>query len=349
MSDGERVVLYLIGECLCAPKDGLVLIDEPEVHIHRSIQARLWNAIEAARLDCTFVYITHDLEFAATRVNATKICLRSYDGTDWDWYKVPADDTIPESVLLEIIGSRKPILFVEGDKTSLDQFIYAKVYPQFSIVPCGGCETVIHATASFESMKHIHTLACRGLVDRDARNSDTVSYLEARGVFVLSVSETENLFLMEPILQKVSQELKHTDTANRIEAAKDVVFKRVQENRERLASALVAAQIETSFKGFDAKATGEQALIQAQASVTSAVDIPTAYSAALSHIDTIVSNRDYLAALEVYDNKKLVNNIASIFGLTSNELFEYIKRWLDGEDNTTIVNAFADCMPTITL
>lgn len=32
MSDGERVIFYLIGQCLVAPQDGTIIIDEPELH-----------------------------------------------------------------------------------------------------------------------------------------------------------------------------------------------------------------------------------------------------------------------------------------------------------------------------
>lgn len=62
MSDGERVAFYLIGQCLAVPANGIIVVDEPEVHLHRVIQASLWNAIEQERPDCLFVYLTHDLE-----------------------------------------------------------------------------------------------------------------------------------------------------------------------------------------------------------------------------------------------------------------------------------------------
>ncbi len=58
MSDGERVIFYLIGECLCAPPNGIIIIDEPEIHLHKSIQQRLWDKVEKKRPDCLFVYLT---------------------------------------------------------------------------------------------------------------------------------------------------------------------------------------------------------------------------------------------------------------------------------------------------
>src|SRR5688500_17911129 len=38
-----------------------------ELHLHRALQAPLWDEIEAERADCLFVYLTHDLDFAASR------------------------------------------------------------------------------------------------------------------------------------------------------------------------------------------------------------------------------------------------------------------------------------------
>ena len=72
MSDGERVALYLIGTIVCVPPEQLVVVDEPELHVHKAVQARLWDAIETARPDIGFIYITHDLDFASSRTVVVK-------------------------------------------------------------------------------------------------------------------------------------------------------------------------------------------------------------------------------------------------------------------------------------
>jgi len=71
MSDGERVIFYLIGQCLAAPHDGIIIIDEPELHLHKSVQPKLWSEIEKLRTDCLFVYLTHDVDFAAANACST--------------------------------------------------------------------------------------------------------------------------------------------------------------------------------------------------------------------------------------------------------------------------------------
>lgn len=185
MSDGERVIFYLVGQALSAPENGIVVVDEPELHLHRSIQARLWDAIEAERSDCLFVYLTHDLDFAASRVAATKVWLESYDGARWNWYEVEEAEGIPEQLYLEILGGRKPVLFCEGDKGSLDYFLFQKAYPGFTVAPCGNAYGVVQATRSFATFKHLHNHACHGIVDRDFREKAEVEWLEGMNVSVL--------------------------------------------------------------------------------------------------------------------------------------------------------------------
>lgn len=41
LSDGERVGLYLIAQCLYIPENKTIIIDELEIHLHRSIMDRL--------------------------------------------------------------------------------------------------------------------------------------------------------------------------------------------------------------------------------------------------------------------------------------------------------------------
>jgi energy-coupling factor transporter ATP-binding protein EcfA2 len=106
MSDGERAIFYLIGQSLTAKAESLLIIDEPELHVHRSIMCKLWDEIEAARPDCAFVFITHDLEFAASRVGQ-KFVIRSYNPRPfWEIEEVPEDTGFDEEITTLLMGSR---------------------------------------------------------------------------------------------------------------------------------------------------------------------------------------------------------------------------------------------------
>ena len=67
LSDGERALFYLVGQTLVADEESVLVIDEPELHLHPAIMTLLWDELGAARPDCAFVFITHSLDFAAAR------------------------------------------------------------------------------------------------------------------------------------------------------------------------------------------------------------------------------------------------------------------------------------------
>ena len=128
LSDGERVALYLLAQALCIPDGYVIIIDEPEIHLHKSIMTKLWDKIEEYCPNKAFVYITHDLDFASSRESAIKIWVKGYDGKDWDIQILTEVENIPENLIIEILGNRKDVLFVEGEKGSYDFELYKHIY-----------------------------------------------------------------------------------------------------------------------------------------------------------------------------------------------------------------------------
>ena len=348
MSDGERVVFYLIGQALSAPENGVIVIDEPELHLHRSIQSRLWDAIEAERSDCLFVYLTHDLDFAASRISATKVWLESYDGASWSWHEVEETEGIPEQLYLEILGGRKPVLFCEGDKGSLDYFLYQKAYPDFTVAPCGNTYGVVQATNSFATFKYLHSYACRGIVDRDFRDNIEVEWLENKGVSVLDHSEIENVLLSEDVLRAVAE---HQRLANNfpelLEKAKDVVFNELKRDREALVSSLTAAKVERCLKDFNAKARGKDELGVALRELASSINTDTIYDEISAEANRVIEERDYPEALRLYNNKGLLGKIEPLFGFARKGMPELVKRLASAKESEHMLSALRKQLPQI--
>lgn len=207
MSDGERVIFYLIGEVISTPANSIVIIDEPEMHIHKSITKKLWDKIELERPDCVFIYLTHDIDFATSRQDATKIWAKSFNGTQWDYEVLGEDNHLPEQVYYEILGSRKPILFIEGDDSSIDYKLLQLVFSDYTIKPLGGCEKVFETTKSFNDQKHFHHIESFGLIDRDRRTVEEISHINNSNIWIAKVAEIENLLLLEPIIKIVAQNM----------------------------------------------------------------------------------------------------------------------------------------------
>lgn len=347
MSDGERVIFYLIGQCLAAPKDGIIVIDEPELHLHRSIQMSLWNKVEAERPDCLFVYLTHDLDFATTRSNSHKIWLKSFDGNNWDWYEVPETEDIPEEVLLSILGSRKHVVFIEGDKESLDHFLFSHLYPECTVISCGGCSRVIAATRSFNSLSNLHTLYSYGIIDRDFRLEAEIADLKDKGIYVLDFSEIENLLLTEDVIRAIAIETLITDMDTCIEAVKKTVFDEMRDHGERIISSLVASEVEVLLSRFDKKAEGLDNLQKAFEAAINAANLKIIYQKRAAEVKAILDSSDYSASLRLFNHKGLPHKIAPHLEMNGNQYLNYVKRLISSKRGEQLRKAMYKHVPTL--
>ncbi|HBE17905.1 MAG TPA: ABC transporter ATP-binding protein [Cyanobacteria bacterium UBA11149] len=346
MSDGERVALYLMAQCLCVPPDSIVIIDEPEIHLHKSLMSKLWSKIEEAQPNCLFIYITHDIDFAASRVGSKKIWLKSYDGRQWHWDEVPEAEDLPEPVLLEILGSRKKVLFVEGDKGSLDYKIYQAIYPDCLIMPSGGCEKVIESTKAMRGNPALHHVDAFGIVDMDYRSEDEIKALKKYGIFPLNVAEVENILCVPELLNVVASRLELNYKAVYQEVS-DFVINEISKNLEDQVSKRSASEIEFKLNMFDAKAKGEDALSKALKSLTDSIDVNKIYNNNLNLYKNITDNMDYGKALLFYNNKGLSKMISRFFHFNTGEYGKYIVRLLSTEHKDAIISGLKKYAPNI--
>ena len=95
LSDGERNALLIAGNVLTAPPGTLLVIDEPERHLHRSIISPLLSLLLERRPDCSFVISTRDHDLPLERPDARTLLLRScsFNGQavqNWDADELPA-------------------------------------------------------------------------------------------------------------------------------------------------------------------------------------------------------------------------------------------------------------------
>jgi len=326
MSDGERVALYLIGECLCAPSAAKLVIDEPEMHLHKSLVSRLWDLIEAERSDCLFVYLTHDLDFAASRKNATYVCLRDFDGKEWDWFIVPKGGDIPEPILLSILGSRKPILFVEGEHGSLDEQIYELAYPEWFVVPRGSCAKVDEAVRAFRSLRHLHRLDVKGIVDKDYRPPKEVEKLRSQGIFVLRVANIENVFLAEDVLKEAARLLGRKDFDELIEKVKHFVVEEYGRRRDDLVITAVRQKAIRHLLYPNLEGDDITALDTAYKEHVSAFEAPDEYTLAFESSEKLLTKRDYTGILASFCGKGLPEQVSFLFEMKPKGYMNYVIR-----------------------
>lgn len=338
MSDGERVIFYLIGQCLAAPRNGIVVIDEPELHLHKSVQTSLWSEIERLRPDCLFVYLTHDVDFAAAKEGSKRIWLKSFDGQVWDWEELQEDSNLPGDLLIEVLGSRKPVVFVEGDNGSHDVALYRAILPSFLVIPRGGCSQVILSVKALKANTQLHHLQVYGIIDRDRRVPVEIQKLEQDSIFVLTVAEVENLFCVKEILQIVSQRLERDADAD-FQSVSDMIFSRLQGELETQVSLRVASEIRFQLNMFDEKQKGAAELMSALQSLANGIDVEVIYSQTLAEFNAVISSKNFENLLSLYNRRSLSAQASGALGLTTGELPEMVVRLAKGECRVEITNA----------
>ncbi|MEG1545196.1 MAG: DUF4435 domain-containing protein, partial [Tannerellaceae bacterium] len=326
MSDGEKIVFYLIGAVLCARPDALLIIEEPEILLHNSIKNTLWDALEESRPDCTFVYMTNDIDFAANRSNGKRIWIRSYNADThvWDYELIENNETFPEEVYMEILGSRKPILFIEGtDSNSIDSRLYPLIFPGYLVKPMGGCQKVIETTKAIANLKDFHTLDCKGIVDRDRRTQGEIDYLREQHIYVPNVAEVENLLLIEAVIKTV---------ARRLMKDPDEVFSQVKENIVKLFDKEIEAQVILHAKHYvrkklettvDRKITSVEQLSEHIESIRENIHVKDIYQEIKVHFEHYVDTEDYQSILRVYNQKGMLpqSRLCNICGISNKESY----------------------------
>lgn len=338
MSDGERVIFYLIGQCLAAPKDGIIVIDEPELHLHKSVQAPLWAEIESLRSDCLFVYLTHDVDFAAANESATKIWLKSFNGASWDWVQLLPSEDLPDELTLEILGSRKPVVFVEGVSGSFDSSLYTSILSKFLVIPRGSCSQVIQSVKALKANPQIHHLEVYGIIDRDRRVPAEIAKLEQDSIYVLKVAEVENLFCTKEILAIVSNRL-YRDPVIDFQSVSNTIFSRLQSELDTQVSLRVSSEIKFQLNMFNDGQKGAQAIDAALQSLVSGIDVNKVYSDTNALYVNVLQTRNYDELLAIFNRKSLSSQISTALGLANGSLPETVVRLAKGDCKESITNA----------
>ena len=199
LSDGERGAMLIATEIITAPLGTIILIDEPERHLHRSVISPLLQKLFSERSDCCFVISTHDITLPTDNPKDKTLLVRGceYNGgvpNKWDIDYVEHGDEIDEQTTIDILGSRRKLLFVEGEKSSLDKQLYSAVLPNISIIPKHGFKEVEQAVKSIRDSGKYHWLEVYGLIDKDERTLENIKQLEEARIYSLPVRSVESLY-----------------------------------------------------------------------------------------------------------------------------------------------------------
>jgi hypothetical protein len=312
------------------------------------------NSAEAARQDCAFVFIARDLEFAASRVGQKSI-IRDYQPKPiWSIEEVPEETGFSEEVTTLILGSRRPILFVEGKENSLDAVIYRCCYSDWTVIPRGSCEEVLHSVVTMRRNKDLTRVTCSGVVDADDYQPDDIAYLNRYGVEVLPVSEIENLILLLPSVSRAiaeSEGYQDSELEDRLSRLRTKIFELLDGPNaiDDVVARYCRRRIDRMLKKVDISAARTVTNITAEyARQIAAIDLSGIAQEATKRIRSTIATGNLEMLLAYYDNKSMLALAATHLKQSRlSDSTNWLARVLRNNKAPGLIEAIRDSLPPI--
>lgn len=346
MSDGERVALYLMSQAMVAPINSIIIMDEPELHLHKSIMTLLWESIEKERQDCLFIYITHDTQFAANHTNSEKKWIKAFDGTNWVFENIE-DDIFPENLKIELLGNRKPVLFVEGDAQSYDTKVYRSIYKGYYVVPCGGCSSVVTWTKAFVNNTQMHDKLCYGIIDRDYRNNYEIEKNKQHKIFTCEVAEVENLLITEEMIRAVAKTMALDDDRIFADVSKYVIEQRFCKQIDSQICQAVVSEIKFQLGVVNLSKSNESKVKEDLETAFKNISFDDIKNRIEIKFKDIAERKVYSEVIRIFNEKNIVRSIGHFFGLKDDEYCDFVIRQIQNKNNEYIAG-IKKYLPSIT-
>lgn len=251
LSDGERCILFYIGNVLLAPENSYIIVDEPETFLNPAVYNELWDLLISERPDCQFIFASHNMDFVQSRTNATYIWCKKFEAPyDLDYQVLEETQEMPLSLLTEVSGTKKPILFCEGTKTSIDYQIYSKLFSDFCFVkPVQGHKQVIQHTKAYNNLQHLHGNTAYGIIDNDWMNESSIQEQKEQNIFVLPFNEVEMMLVDEVVVKSCLPFDDDKEKERKFKNFQQSIIESCKENKEKIISIALKKRLDEFLEG----------------------------------------------------------------------------------------------------
>ena len=251
LSDGERCVLFYIGNVLLAPENSYIVVDEPETFLNGAVYNELWDLLISERPDCQFIFASHNMDFVQSRTNATYIWCNKFEAPyNLDYQLLDDFQKLPLNLLTEISGTKKPILFCEGTKTSIDYQIYSKLFSEFCFVkPVQGHKQVIQHTKAYNDLQLLHGNTAYGIIDNDWMNESSIQEQKEQNIFVLPFNEVEMMLVDEAVVKSCLPFDDDKEKQQKFENLQQSIIESCEEKKDKIISIALKKRLDEFMEG----------------------------------------------------------------------------------------------------
>ncbi len=221
LSSGEREVIVLSFDILLQnPTDSVIVIDEPELHLHPELSFRLVKVLKSIGARNQFFLFTHSADIIGNSFDTGIYFIRPKSRITSGNQAIKVDSSnlgdlklIPN--LRETIGMLslgKKLLFVEGTNTSMDRNVFSSIAKtskiDLAIIPSDGCNNINNMSLICDTLqKGVFGIDLFMVRDRDSiTDEQVVDFTTKSGgkLKFLPFYHIENTFLVPEALQKIS-------------------------------------------------------------------------------------------------------------------------------------------------
>ncbi|RDU65275.1 hypothetical protein CQA53_06790 [Helicobacter didelphidarum] len=311
LSDGEKCMFYCIASVMIAKEKSYIIVDEPENHLNMAIVNTLWDKLENARRDCHFIYLTHNPYFVSGRNNTKMLWIKSFNPLKihWDYKELP-NENIPQELLVELLGSKKPILFCEGTRDSIDYKLYSILFKNYTIIPAGGHREAIEYCKSIND-NEIFNLKAIAIIDKDYYEDNEINKWKEKNIYPLDIVEIENLLCDEKILKEAQK--RFCAEENIVEIAKEKLLDEINKNKEQQAIKYAMFGVNKLLNNcIDKK--NVKSIDEAEQTFKERIEeikIKEFYDKYLKLLDEIYKTKDYNKALQKYNSKGVLGIVGN--------------------------------------
>ena len=342
LSDGERNALLIAADVLTAKAGALLIIDEPERHLHRSIISPLLNQLFRYRDDCAFIVGTHDLMLPVDNPESRIFLVRGcrYSGnypTSWDVDILPSDFELDDAIKQDIVGARRKIVFVEGQQSSLDHPLYSVLFPGVSVRPKGSSRDVEQAVLGVRGAEALHWVQAWGIIDNDGRSAKEVEDLGSIGIFALPFYSVESVYYHPDLISAVAIRQARVTGGDGDGAAKMAIQKAIATAQTQFPR-LAARAVEKSIRRNVLSSMPTIRQIENKESVNLQIDTSVAIEQEIEALTAAADANDWVPILTrcPIRETQALGQIANAVGLTNRHQYEAAVLQVLREDATVL-------------
>ena len=308
LSDGERCILFYIGNVLLAPENSYIIVDEPETFLNAAVYNELWDLLISERPDCQFIFASHNMDFVQSRTNATYVWCKKFEAPyDLDYELLEKSQEVPLSLLTEVSGTRKPVLFCEGTKNSIDYQIYSKLFSEFCFVkPVQGHKQVIQYTKAYNDLQHIHGNTAYGIIDNDWMDESNIQVYKEQNIFVLPFNEVEMILVDEAVVKSCLPFDDDTGQQRKFNNFKDAIISSCREKKDKIISIALKKRLDEFMESHFIEKS-EPNKYDAHVfldSLASEFDVDSTFNKINSIVEASLATSDFSTILKICNLKK---------------------------------------------